>query len=110
MRISEIEFEVVQRLSIHAYHNWNGKFDVLENKDRSGVPASYTEPVNRIMTLNLDAIKYRVDGMRSKKRIQRNPEEIFMLSNLAPACHSQHVRNEYCLNVNVKYDGCTCCS
>ena len=63
-----------------------------------------------MMTLNLDSIKYRVDATRSKKKIPRHPEEVFLLSNLAPACHSQHVTNEYTLNVSIKYDGCTCCS
>jgi hypothetical protein len=33
-----------------------------------------------------------------------------MLSQLAPATHSHYITNEYVLNVNVKYDGCTCCS
>jgi hypothetical protein len=33
-----------------------------------------------------------------------------MLSKLPPACHSKHIKNDYVLNVNVKYDGCTCCS
>lgn len=33
-----------------------------------------------------------------------------MLSNLAPACHSKFMSNDYTLNVSVQYDGCTCCS
>ena len=40
----------------------------------------------------------------------RSREEIFLLSQLAPACHSQYISNEYDLNVNVKFEGCTCCS
>lgn len=60
------------------------------------------------MHLNLDSIKYAYANDASG--IQHTPEEIFMLSNLAPACHSPHVSNDYFLNVNVKYDGCTCCS
>ena len=35
---------------------------------------------------------------------------MFLLVNLAPASHSHHIQNDYELNVNVKYDGCTCCS
>jgi hypothetical protein len=97
-------------MSIHARHIWNGKLDIIENKDRTGVDKKFTESVTKTMTLNLDSIKYRVDNMRSKRKIPRNPEEILLLTNMAPACHSQHIRNDYSLNVNVKYNGCTCCS
>mmetsp|Transcript_226 Transcript_226/g.413 ORF Transcript_226/g.413 Transcript_226/m.413 type:complete len:103 (+) Transcript_226:851-1159(+) len=49
-------------------------------------------------------------GMFSgKQKVQRSPEEMFMLSNMAPACHSKHIENNYYLNVNIKYNGCTCC-
>ena len=33
-----------------------------------------------------------------------------MLSQIAPACHSKFIQNDYFLNCNVKYEGCTCCS
>lgn len=69
------------------------------------------------MSLDLSAISYHVDPMKKKRKgifssqmVPRPPEEIFMLSQLAPACHSPHVTNTYTLNVNVKFDGCTCCS
>ena len=69
------------------------------------------------MSLDLGTIKYYVEPTKKKKTgilssttVPRSPEEIFMLSQLAPACHSRYITNNYQLNVNVKYDGCTCCS
>ena len=41
-------------MSIIGYHRWAGKFDILENKDRAGINAKYTEPVTKLMTLNLN--------------------------------------------------------
>jgi hypothetical protein len=35
----------------------------------------------------------------------REPEEIFMLENLAPSCHSKHIKNEYYLHVYVNFEG-----
>jgi len=120
LRITEIEFELQQRLHIDGYRrNWNGKFEIIENKDRSGVMPSQTEVITKQMTLDLAGIKYVVNNMKRKKNpgifsghsmVPRSPEEIFMLSQLAPACHSRFIKNEFFLNVNVKYDGCTCCS
>lgn len=97
-------------MRISARHSFHGNFPVINNSDTSGIEKKYTEPVSKIMTLNLDSIKYRVEQMRSKKKVPRHPEEVFLLSNLAPACHSQHISNDYSLNVTVHYDGCTCCS
>ena len=48
--------------------------------------------------------------MRKKRNSERDPETMFMLRQIAPACHSRHIANDYVLNVNVKFDGCTCCS
>ena len=62
------------------------------------------------MTLSLDSIKYSVNEHRRKRNVPRSPEDIFMLSQMAPACHSRHIMNDYVLNVNIKFDGCTCCS
>ena len=70
------------------------------------------------MTLNLGAIRYTCNPTKTKKNpglfsgstvVNRSPEEIFMKTQMAPACHSHHITNEYFLNVNVKFDGCTCC-
>jgi len=110
LRITEVEFQVVQRMRLSGYHSWSGKFDVIENKDQAGMDAGYTEPVTKIMTLNLDACKYSISNQRAKKCCARSDEEMFLLTNLAPAAHSHHISNDYELNVNVKYDGCTCCS
>lgn len=119
LKINEIEFQVVQRLHLRGFHNWQGSFDVIENKDRSGVAPLYTEPVTKKMALNFANIRYVVEAMKRKKKpglfagsemIPRSPEEIFMLGQLSPATHSKHISNDYFLNVNVKFDGCTCCS
>jgi len=42
--------------------------------------------------------------------VDRQPEEVFMLSQMAPGAHGRHFSNDYELNVYVHYDGCTCCS
>ena len=42
--------------------------------------------------------------------MERSPEHMFMLSGIAPACHSRFIDNDYVLNCNVSFDGCTCCS
>jgi hypothetical protein len=92
------------------------KMDVLENKDRSGIAAGASDIATKTMTLNLANIRYTVDHMKTKRKgvfssqqVPRQPEEIFMMSQLAPATHSHYINNDYVLNVNVKYDGCTCC-
>mmetsp|Transcript_15665 Transcript_15665/g.24009 ORF Transcript_15665/g.24009 Transcript_15665/m.24009 type:complete len:104 (+) Transcript_15665:789-1100(+) len=59
------------------------------------------------MALNLDIIRYEI--MEKKGDKSRPPEEAFLLERLAPACHSKHIQNDYVLNVNLKYDACTCC-
>lgn len=69
------------------------------------------------MTLDMNAITYNVDRMKKKhtgltshQMVPRAPEEIFMLTNLAPACHGKYITNEYVLKVDVGFNGCTCCS
>ena len=93
------------------------KMDVLENKDRSAIAAGTSVIATKRMTLDLNNIRYHVDHMKTKRKgifssqqVPRPAEEIFMMSQLAPACHSHYITNEYVLNVNVKYDGCTCCA
>lgn len=75
--------------------------------------------MTKIMELNLGNIRYAVDPTKRKKKpgifsgfetVNRSPEEMFMLTQLSPACHSPHITNEYFLNTNVKFDGCMCCS
>ena len=72
------------------------------------------------MSLDLGTIKFNIPKPTKKKKdpkswlggtinVPRSPEEIFMLSNLPPACHSPHIKIDYFLNANIKYDGCTCC-
>ena len=89
-------------------------FDLIENKDRSGIDPKQSEIVKQ-MQLNLQAIHYTCTPFKRKKMFQgapkaRTPEEIFMLTQMAPATHSRHISNDYCLNVNVKYDATNCCS
>ena len=91
--------------------------DVLENKDRSGIAAGASDIATKRMTLNLANIRYNVSQMKTKRKgifssqqVPRPPEEIFMMSQLAPATHSHYITNDYVLNVNVKFDGCTCCA
>jgi hypothetical protein len=62
------------------------------------------------MTINLQTINYQINNMRKKRNRERDPETMFMLRQIAPASHSRHIANDYVLNVNVKFDGCTCCS
>jgi hypothetical protein len=114
LRATEIEFQVSQHLKIS---NWGHTFDVLENQDRSGIDAGSPNAVTKEMVLDLGRIKYAVSPNKKKKTgllsstvVERSPEEIFLLSQLAPACHSKYITNTYTLNVNVKYEGCTCCS
>jgi len=84
-------------------HHLHKKYDLLENKDRSGVAPKAPEQT-KLMMLELQRINYRVSG-------QKSPEEMFMMSQMAPACHSRYITNDYYLNVNIKYDACNvCCS
>ena len=62
------------------------------------------------MQLNLAAVQYTCNHMKRKRGKARTPEEIFMLSQMAPACHSRYTTNDYYLNVNVKYNATNCCS
>ena len=62
LRITEVEFQVVQRMRLSGHHTWNGKFDVIENKDRAGMDAGYTEAVTKRMTLNLETCKYQISN------------------------------------------------
>ena len=62
------------------------------------------------MAINFSTINYVINNQRKKKKKARAPEYMFMLTQLAPASHSRHISNDYTLNVNVKFDGCTCCS
>lgn len=67
------------------------------------------------MQLNLGMIKYQCTTHRRKKLFggapkPRAPEEIFMLTQMAPAVHSRYISNDYFLNVNVKFDATNCCS
>jgi len=116
---------VVQRLKLSSSHSNNGfvgsvgsfSYKVLANKDRSGIPAKHEGLLEKSYELNFRDIKYVVEPTKTvsvdlftTKEVQMSPEEIFMLSNMPSACHSEHIRNEYFLNVNLKYDGCTCCA
>lgn len=60
------------------------------------------------MTLNMADISYSPPQQRAKRGKPRCPEHMFMLSRLAPACHSTFIHNDYTLNANVKFDGCVC--
>jgi hypothetical protein len=104
---------VTQHLKLH---HWSGKFDILENKNRKGIEPG-KESQTEEMVLDLGQIRYVVSptkkkksGLLSSKTVERPPEEIFLMSQLAPACKGRYIDNRYELNVNVKYDGCTCCS
>ena len=79
--------------------------------------AGHPESLTKEMVLDLGRIKYIVSPTKTKKNglmstvtKERPPEEIFLMSQLAPACHGKYIENTYTLNVNVKYDGCTCCA
>ena len=68
------------------------------------------------MVLELGSIKYDVSetkkvstGLTTCKIVDRSPEEKFLLSHLAPACHGKFLTNEYRLVAEVHYDGCCIC-
>lgn len=88
LKIVEIEFQVTQKVFIagNAYINFKDEFDILENKDRSGLGPNHAE-VTKMMQLNLSSIKFPVSatkkkstGIMSSKTVNRSPEEIFQLS------------------------------
>jgi hypothetical protein len=65
------------------------------------------------MTIDLGELKNTVGPTKTKRKgwsktveVERSPEEIFLLSHLAPACHGFYVKNEYCLKARVIYEGC----
>ena len=106
LKITEVEFQVTQKVKIGG-KRWDGNFDILENKDKSGLSAGHAE-ITKMMQLNLDQIKYDVSkerkkksGLISYKMVARTPEEIFQLSRVPPATHSKHAQIEYELNANV---------
>jgi len=43
-----------------------------------------------------------------KRNKLRAPEHIYLLSSMAPACHSCFIANDYVLNCNIKFSGCVC--
>ena len=65
LRVKEVEFQVTQKLRLNHHHN---SFDVLENKDRSGIPAAQSEISTKRMTLDLSNIRYNVDQMKTKRK------------------------------------------
>jgi hypothetical protein len=85
-------------------------WDIIENKDTSGIPAGSQEKIVKQMTINMADIRFEPPPHRAKKNLPRSPEHMFMLSGLPPACHSRLIDNDYVLNCNVSFDGCTCCS
>jgi len=117
LKVKQIEFVVKQQLRITGFRQWAGNWPIIKNIDNAGIPAKATMPSEKEMTLNFSAIRYVVTTQKRKKKpgtlmsthlVDRTPEELFMLGQLAPACHSPHITNEYFLQVVVKFDGCTC--
>ena len=117
--VSELEFEIRQYLDLKTgWDHHRSEHEVLENQNHERMPAHAAEHKTLQMGLELGRIRFHVHPEKKKKEkgtfynsykmVPRTPEEMFMLSQLAPACHSQHIRNDYYLNCNVKYDGCTC--
>ena len=88
------------------------EFEILENQDHTVIPAGAINTAPKAMSLELARIKYTVSPHKMNKghSIPRPPEELFLLENMAPATHSHNITNEYFLNANIKYDGCTCIS
>ena len=63
------------------------------------------------MTLNMADLSFSPPAQKKMSKyggIPRSPEHMFLLSRLAPACHSTFIHNDYTLNANVKFDGCVC--
>jgi hypothetical protein len=63
LRVMEVEFQVTQRLRIN--HN-RSTFDVLENRDHSGIAAGQSEMVTKRMTLDLSNIRYHCSQTKTK--------------------------------------------
>ena len=114
LAVTCIEFQVTQIFRIKAggdfHYGHEKKWDLIENKDTEGIPAGSQDKILKTMSINLGDIRFEPPPRREKKNKDRSPEHIFMLSGLAPACHSRFIDNDYVLNVNVTFDGCTCCS
>lgn len=49
---------------------------------------------------------------RRKRGVMKplSPEDLYMATQMQPACHGTHVTNEYFLAVRCGYEGCTCCA
>ena len=63
LRIREVEFQVVQRINLPGR---TFTFDIIENKDRSGINPS-AEAITKQMQLNLAAIRYHCEPFKRKK-------------------------------------------
>lgn len=95
-------------------HQFSAQFEVLENKDRSGLDA-FTMGDMKKMELDLNLIRnqtkpymVKTSGLFSDTYYDLTPDEEFFMSGMAPACHSDYISNSYHLNMNVKYVGCHC--
>ena len=123
--IREVEFQVCQRLFLGTPGGWGRthteNFDVLENQDHAVIAAHHPDPVVKQMGLNLANIVYHASptqkrkvkgegffGSTHKVDVPRSKEEMFQLTNLPPATHSDMITNTYTLNANVKFEGGCC--
>jgi hypothetical protein len=63
------------------------------------------------MELNLGSLMKQDNMIMPRKGGKvRLPEETFMMKFISAATNSTYIGNVYDLNVNVKHEGCTCCS
>ena len=72
---------------------------------------------NKQMTLDLKLIRNKVKpylikskGLFSDDYYELTPDEEFFMEQMAPACHSLYIANDYVLNCNITFGGCKCCS
>lgn len=72
----------------------------------------YLELANCRQDYNKIGPKYKKNKETGEKtEVERSPEEIFLLNHIPPATEGAFIKNEYFLQVKVKYDsGWDCCS
>eukprot|EP00355_Strombidium_rassoulzadegani_P006678 CAMPEP_0168624012 /NCGR_PEP_ID=MMETSP0449_2-20121227/9160_1 /TAXON_ID=1082188 /ORGANISM="Strombidium rassoulzadegani, Strain ras09" /LENGTH=99 /DNA_ID=CAMNT_0008665489 /DNA_START=154 /DNA_END=449 /DNA_ORIENTATION=- len=69
LKVKEVEFQIVQKLKITSSAKGEGffgstesfKFDVLENKDKAGIPAKHESLTEKSYELDLGKISYAVN-------------------------------------------------
>jgi hypothetical protein len=103
--LTGVRLAIEQEVYIRADgHTFNQTF-TLADKHEAGVDARHEAGVERSLELPLASIKYEIAKERKKKGQVKalSPEDLWMASQMQPACHGHHVRNEYFLAIRCSY-------